>query len=119
MLRSIERDGGSFEVRPPADVPALLPQLRVVSDAWLKDKHTREKAFSLGHFDAHYLAEFPVALVRWRGAIVAFANLWCAGTREEVSPDLMRYGARRPAKRDGVPLPSPHACGRRTKATDG
>jgi len=92
VLRSIERGGGSFEVCPPEEVPVLVPELQVISDIWLRDKHTREKAFSVGRFDAQYLAEFPVALVRCHGSIVAFANLWCAGTREEVSPDLMRYG---------------------------
>jgi phosphatidylglycerol lysyltransferase len=91
VLRSTEREGATFEVRPPADVPALLPELAAVSDTWLREKRTREKGFSLGGFDPDYIAQCPVALVRWKGAIVAFANLWCAGERAEVSPDLMRF----------------------------
>ena len=86
-----ERDGASFEVVPPAALPALLPRLRLISDAWLADKATAEKGFSLGAFSERYLAEFPVAVVRAEGEIVAFANLWPSGTREELSVDLMRF----------------------------
>ena len=81
----------TFEVCQPAAVPPLLPELGAVSDTWLREKRTREKGFSLGNFDPDYLAQCPVAVVRWKGEIVAFANLWCAGERTEVSPDLMRY----------------------------
>ncbi|MBX3026532.1 bifunctional lysylphosphatidylglycerol flippase/synthetase MprF [bacterium] len=91
VLRSSEREGAEFEVRPPDGVPELIPQLRAVSDTWLREKRTREKGFSLGNFDPGYLAQCPLAVVRWRGEIVAFANLWCAAERAEVSPDLMRY----------------------------
>lgn len=91
IVRAVERDGGAFAVHPAADVPQLLPELRAISDTWLGEKHTREKGFSLGRFDPAYLAELPVAVVRWQGRIVAFANLWCAGAHEEVAPDLMRY----------------------------
>lgn len=97
VLRSTEREGAVFEVRPPEDVPALLPQLSAVSDVWLREKRTREKGFSLGNFDPGYLAQCPVAVVRWRDEIVAFANLWCAAERNEVSPDLMRYVRAAPA----------------------
>lgn len=91
VLKSTERDGATFEVCPPAAVPALLPELQVVSDTWLREKRTREKSFSLGRFDPDYLGQCPLAVVRSKGAIVAFANLWCAGARSEVSPDLMRF----------------------------
>jgi len=97
VLRSTERDGGSFAVYGPDEAATLLPQLRSISEAWLRDKHTREKGFSLGRFDERYLAQFPIAVVRWRGAIVAFANVWCSGLKEEISPDLMRYLRAAPA----------------------
>ncbi|HEY7611853.1 MAG TPA: bifunctional lysylphosphatidylglycerol flippase/synthetase MprF [Gemmatimonadales bacterium] len=90
-LRTIERAGCSFEIVPPEDVPALLPELRRVSDAWLAGKHTREKRFSLGFFDERYIRHFPVAVVRSGRGIQAFANLWPSGTREELTLDLMRY----------------------------
>ena len=91
VLKATERDGATFEVCQPAAVPPLLPELGAVSNTWLREKRTREKAFSLGDFDPDYLAQCPVAVVRWKGEIVAFANLWCSGERTEVSPDLMRY----------------------------
>jgi phosphatidylglycerol lysyltransferase len=91
VLSRMEREGGCFEVLPPHDVAAVLPRLKVVSDAWLAEKKTREKRFSLGCFDADYLTRCNVAVVRHQGEIVAFANLWCSGGNEEVAPDLMRY----------------------------
>lgn len=80
-----------FAVVPAADVGPLLPQLEQVSDDWLRAKNTREKGFSLGRFDREYLRRFPVA-VAWRGErVVAFANVWPGGEREEISIDLMRH----------------------------
>lgn len=90
-LRKIEKDGGVFEIIPREAVPAELPRLRAVSDAWLEAKSTREKAFSLGSFTEEYIARFPVAVVRVEGRIIAFANLWLAAPGTEYSVDLMRY----------------------------
>jgi len=90
-VRFCESQGCRFEIVPAADVEPLLPQLRVVSDAWLAMKRTREKGFSLGRFDPRYLSYFPMALV-WRGdEIIAFANVLATGTKEELSADLMRH----------------------------
>jgi len=96
VIRRTEREGGSFEVLPRTAVPDLLPQLRSVSDSWLEAKHTREKGFSLGCFDEHYLCEFPLAVVRSHDEIVGFSNIWCGGEQEEISPDLMRHSAAAP-----------------------
>ncbi len=96
MHRRALRDGAEFEVVKRADVPAILPQLRAVSDAWLAEKQAGEKRFSLGYFDEAYLSHFDCAVVRCRGAIVAFGNLWRAGVDMEVSVDLMRYGTGAP-----------------------
>lgn len=91
VLSRMEREGGSFEVLPPQAVAPMLPRLQEISDAWLAEKKTREKRFSLGCFDADYLTQCHVAVARHGGEIVAFANLWCSGGGEEVAPDLMRY----------------------------
>jgi phosphatidylglycerol lysyltransferase len=90
-LRDVDRDGCTFEVVPPDGVGLLTPAFRRVSDAWLAAKHTREKGFSLGYLDESYLRHFPAAVVRWQGRVVAFANIWLTATKEEMSPDLMRY----------------------------
>lgn len=93
--RRANRDGASFEVIPSANVAAHLPELRTVSDAWLAEKKTAEKRFSLGFFDERYLTRFDCGVVRRGGAIVAFVNLLRGGT-SELSADLMRYGADAP-----------------------
>jgi phosphatidylglycerol lysyltransferase len=89
--RRAGRDGLGFRIVPTADVGALLPELRRVSDDWLRSRATAEKGFSLGRFSEAYLRQFRIALVEHRGAIVAFANLWESDTREELSVDLMRH----------------------------
>ncbi|MGH7531709.1 MAG: bifunctional lysylphosphatidylglycerol flippase/synthetase MprF, partial [Gemmatimonadales bacterium] len=90
-------EGCAFEVVPAASVASMIPELRAVSDLWLAEKNIGEKSFSLGRFDPAYVAQFPIALVRWSGRIVAFANLWVSGDREEASADLMRYRPDAPA----------------------
>ena len=89
--RRAVREGLAFAVIPKADVPALMPELKIVSDAWLTLKVGHEKGFSLGRFDARYLAEFDCAVMRRDGAVVAFANIWRGAERHELSVDLMRY----------------------------
>ncbi len=62
--RRLVREGHSFEVLPPEAVPAVLEELRAVSEDWLAGKNTREKGFSLGFFDERCLRQFPLAIVR-------------------------------------------------------
>lgn len=90
-INHIEKSGCTFTVVPAADIPALLPDLRTISDAWLAEKQTREKGFSLGFFNPDYLRQFPAGIVRQKDTIVAFANLWLGAEQKELSPDLMRY----------------------------
>lgn len=90
-IRRAEAAGLVFAVVPAAQVPALIGELRNVSDAWLADKGGREKHFSVGDFDPAYLARFDLAVVRDAVRIVAFANIWVGGDGSEVSVDLMRH----------------------------
>ena len=83
--------GAHFEIIPAAEVPLFFSELKAVSDDWLKDKATHEKAFSLGSFTRDYLVNFDIATVRLNGLIVAFTNLWRGANKEELSLDLMRY----------------------------
>jgi phosphatidylglycerol lysyltransferase len=89
--KKLEQEGCSFEVVGAESVPSVLPELKGISDSWLAEKHTREKGFSLGFFNADYLKQYPAALVRKGGKIVAFANLWQGAEKEDISVDLMRY----------------------------
>ncbi len=94
--RRAERAGASFEVAAAGD-ERLMPRLRAISDAWLEDKATAEKGFSVGAFSEAYLRQFAIAIVRLEGSVVAFANLWPTATHEELSIDLMRFGRDAPA----------------------
>ncbi|MBX3480195.1 MAG: bifunctional lysylphosphatidylglycerol flippase/synthetase MprF [Caulobacter sp.] len=88
--RKAGESGATFEVAAPGEAP--MDQLQRISDAWLKTHSGGEKSFSLGGFIPRYVAEFPVALVRSGGQIVAFATLWPTASRTSLSMDLMRYG---------------------------
>jgi phosphatidylglycerol lysyltransferase len=87
MQRRLEADGCTFEI---IDSASVIEELRVISDAWLAEKKTREKGFSLGFFSEQYIRRCQVAVVRRENQIVAFANLW-EGAGDELSVDLMRH----------------------------
>ncbi|TAL84358.1 MAG: bifunctional lysylphosphatidylglycerol flippase/synthetase MprF [Rhodanobacter sp.] len=90
-VNKLARDGLRLEIVPAESVGALLPRLKQVSDAWMRDKKVREKRFSMGAFDPRYLVRTPMAVV-WQGEqVVAFANLFLSDTRQEASVDLMRH----------------------------
>jgi phosphatidylglycerol lysyltransferase len=91
-------DGATFEIVQPADIPPLMPDLKRISDAWLETHAGGEKGFSLGGFDERYIEEFPVAIVRWKGRIIAFATLWPVANRTAFSIDLMRFVAEGPPR---------------------
>jgi len=86
-----ERKGLSFEIVPAADVPAIFPQLKVVSDGWLAARGGREKGFSLGFWSEAYMRLYDHAIVRHEDRIVAFANIWKSAGNTEYSLDLMRH----------------------------
>ena len=87
----LTKEGCTFDVVQPHSVPKIIGDLRRVSDAWLEEKHTKEKGFSLGFFKEDYIARFPIGVIRRGDEIMAFSNLWISGDMEEISIDLMRY----------------------------
>ena len=87
----LSKSGCVFEVVSKESVPELLPRLREISDAWLGEKNAAEKGFSLGFFSDEYLLNFPMAVVKQEGKVIAFANLWPGFGKVELSIDLMRY----------------------------
>ena len=89
--RKAEREGLVFEVVPATRVPPLLPEMKTVSDAWLREKAGSEKSFSVGFFSPAYLSRFEQAIVRKEGQLLAFANIWTAPNKQELSVDLMRH----------------------------
>ncbi len=95
-LRHVEKKGYQFEIIFQEKVPDLMPELKKISDGWLKMKSGKEKRFSVGFFDEKYLSNFPIAVVRNETQIVAFANIWMGANKEEISIDLMRYSPEAP-----------------------
>src|SRR3989344_2222760 len=85
------KDGAVFEIVETAEIPPLMPELKRISDAWLDTHAGGEKGFSLGGFVPRYVQEFPIALVRWEGRIIAFATPWPTASRTAFSIDLMRF----------------------------
>jgi phosphatidylglycerol lysyltransferase len=94
MQRKVESEGASFAI---VEADSVLAELRAVSDAWLADKRTREKGFSLGFFAEEYVRRFPIAVVKRDERVVAFANIWTGGESEELSVDLMRHAGDAPS----------------------
>lgn len=88
--REAVRGGATFDIVARDAVPTILPELERVSNAWLQNKATAEKGFSLGVFDRDYLCNFDIAVVRVAGRVIAFANILTAANGD-VSVDLMRH----------------------------
>jgi phosphatidylglycerol lysyltransferase len=89
--RKLVKSGCTFEVLAPEQVAAVIPELRVVSGEWLAHRRSREKSFSLGHFDEEFITRGRVGVVRTGGRLVAFGTVWLSGRKAEVEIDLMRY----------------------------
>lgn len=87
--RKAGQGGATFEVLPVGGAWDVMDDLARISDEWLGHHAGGEKGFTMGGFTARYVAEFPVAVVRAEGRIVAFATLWPG--RGVFSMDLMRY----------------------------
>lgn len=89
--RKAGEEGATFEVLEPGQAEAVMDDLQQVSDQWLDHHAGGEKAFTMGAFKPAYVSEFPIAVVRQNGVVVAFATLWITGARTALSMDLMRY----------------------------
>jgi phosphatidylglycerol lysyltransferase len=90
-INKINRAGFHFEVIEAAQVEPILPDLQRISDAWLEEKNTKEKRFSMGFFNIEYLRHCDVAVVKKDNEIFAFCNLWILNNHRQISFDLMRY----------------------------
>ena len=96
---TLERASCPLRDRAPEAVPALLDELEAVSDAWLAKKHTREKRFSLGCFDARLPAPLPARRRARRGAHRRLRELWPSGDLRGAldRPDALRRRGAPPA----------------------
>ncbi|MDZ5472669.1 bifunctional lysylphosphatidylglycerol flippase/synthetase MprF [Bacillus sp. 31A1R] len=91
VKNKFEREGYKFAIHSPPYNDKFIAELKDVSDEWLGKR--KEKGFSLGFFDKHYLQQGPIAtLTNTEGQVIAFANLMPVYDNNEVlSVDLMRH----------------------------
>ena len=71
--RKARESGAEFEVLSPDQAARHIDELKAVSDQWLRTHAGGDKSFSMGGFEPRYVCEFPSAVVRVEGRIVAFA----------------------------------------------
>lgn len=92
QLRTIKnkmnRGEFTFELLQNPIDPAIMDNLRYISDLWLEGR--REKEFSLGSFDENYINLAPVAIVKQDNEITAFATIMPMYDPDTISIDLMR-----------------------------
>ena len=88
--------GLKVEIVQPPIADEVMNELRRISEAWLGEKKTAEKGFSLGNFNESYLRGGPIAVVYKDRSPVAFANLWYGADNHEMSLDLMRFCSKAP-----------------------
>src|SRR5579859_957595 len=94
LCQSVERLtalGAWVEVHDPPLAPALLEELRNVSDDWLAQRETHERRFARGWFDDEYVRSSQVAAVHSAdGDVTAFVNLVPEYHACEATLDLSR-----------------------------
>ena len=90
-LEAVRQHGLRLSIVGSTDVPAVIPELKRVSDAWLHHANQAEKSFARGSFNPQYVSNFPCAVVRTGNHIVAFAVLRPSVDKEELALDIVRY----------------------------
>ena len=91
----VTKEGYTFHMVEPPFSREFLDSLREISDEWLDGR--KEKGFSVGFFDEHYLNKAPIAILKNReGEIKAFANIMYMYDDESFSVDLMRFSKNTP-----------------------
>ncbi len=90
-INRIEKESVQFAIIDKSEIHLILPRLKEISTQWLKNKRLKEMGFSVGFFDDEYLQNFSCAVLKKDGEIIAFANIWEAAQKEELSVDLMRH----------------------------
>lgn len=93
----LDQQGYSFEMIAPSSIGRYLPKLKAISDASLNAQKKKERGFSVGYFDESYLSNFPIALVKKNGTLLAFSNILQGADRHELATDLLRYRPEAPA----------------------
>lgn len=83
-----EAAGLAFEILEAPHPKERLDELREISNEWLGKRH--EMSYSLGAFKEDYLQHAPIAVLRSKDRIEAFANLMYID-EHMISIDMMRH----------------------------
>ena len=84
--------GYTARVHQPPHPPEFLSELKKISDTWLTIKHGREKRFWVGWFDADFLNNGPVMVVKdVNDRRVAFSTILSASQSRDATVDMMRH----------------------------
>ena len=90
-VNQVEARGIETIYYSPPIAPALMAELREVSDEWLQTPGRGERQFGLGMFDEEYLSATPVfAAIDAGRKVLAFVNVIPSYRKGEATVDLMR-----------------------------
>jgi phosphatidylglycerol lysyltransferase len=91
------RLGYQCELLQPPHSPGLLARLRTISDDWLARPGRAERGFLMGYFDAEYLQQCALLVMRGAdGDVQAFLNQVPAYQPREANFDLLRGSRQSP-----------------------
>jgi phosphatidylglycerol lysyltransferase len=91
-LNKLNKLGYQAVFYSPPIAPAIVQELRAISDEWLQQMQGSEKKFSLGWFEETYLRDCELAVVRSpTGQSIAFTNVITQYQLNEATIDLMRH----------------------------
>jgi lysylphosphatidylglycerol synthetase-like protein (DUF2156 family) len=93
QINKAVKSGYIYEHRPAPHSHEFITQLKEVSDAWLATGGHQEQGFALGYFDADYLQDCDIHLIKNdEEDIIAFTNqLPVFGNSKTATVDLLRY----------------------------
>jgi len=99
-VNQIDKSGIQAVLIPPPLAEGVLRQAQAISNEWLSTPGRRERAFTLGTFDADYVRSTPLFAAIGPGEeMLAFMNIIPSYARGETTIDLMRY---RPGAPNGI-----------------
>ncbi len=91
-INQMEKSGIQIRLYEPPISEEVLGQVKEVSDEWLQIPGRRERQFTLGVFDPHYIRSTPLFTAADQdGKILAFVNIIPSYRRGEATVDLMRH----------------------------
>ncbi|MEL7834482.1 bifunctional lysylphosphatidylglycerol flippase/synthetase MprF [Fodinibius sp. Rm-B-1B1-1] len=89
--KQLKERGYTFEILSPNAFGRYLPELQSISEESLAARNKKERGFSVGYFDEAYLSNFPIAVVKKEGQMLAFSNILTGSEKHELTTDLLRY----------------------------